>query len=88
MAVTTAGSSRQAMTLIGPVQAGQTITSMANTRFNKAAQSSRYVDRGAAAFGADGSFDVVDVGAGLGSAATGDDGTTFARSRLVGAKTP
>jgi len=49
-AVTTAGSSRQAMTLIGPVQAGQTITSMANTRFNKAAQSSRYVDQGAAAF--------------------------------------
>lgn len=76
------------MTLIGPAQAGQTITSMANTRFNnKAAQSSRYVDRGAAAFGADGSFDVVDVGAGLGSAATSDDGTTFARSRLVGAKT-
>ena len=64
---------------------------MANTRLSKAAQSSRYVDRGAAAFGADGadeSFDVVDDGAGLGSAMTGDEGTTFARSRLVGAKTP
>lgn len=60
--------------------------SMANTRFNKAAQSSRYVDRGGA--GVDGSCDVVDVGTGLGSATTGDEGTTFARSRLVGAKTP
>ena len=80
------------MTLIQPAQAGQTITSMANTRFNKAAQSSRYVDRGGAGFDGDGdgddSFDVVDVGAGLGSAATGDDGTTFARCRLVRAKTP
>ena len=65
MAVTTAGSSRQAMTLIGPVQAGQTITSMANTRFNKAAQSSRYVDGGATAFGVDveGSSTAVDVSA-------------------------
>jgi len=85
MAVTTAGSSRQAMTLIGPSHRGHTITSTANTRFNKAAQSSRYVDRGAPAFGVDADDVANDEG---GFSITGDDGTTVARSRLVGAKTP
>jgi hypothetical protein len=43
---TTLGSSRKAMTFIGPSQREQTMTSTANTRFSRAAQSRRYANRG------------------------------------------
>ena len=82
------------MTFIGPSQREQTMTSTANTCFRRAAQSRRYADRGGDGFD-DGSIDVVaDAGAGVvdvhgvGGASTGGGGTTFARRRLVGAKTP
>ncbi len=104
----TVGSSRNAMTFIGPSQREQTITSThrgtlrapAKTRFHKAAQSRRYADRGCDGFG-DGDGDGVEDancvdgtgaepvdGHRVGGASTGGGGTTFARRRLVGAKTP
>jgi len=90
------------MTFIGPSQREQTITSTAKTRFNKAAQSRRYADRGGDGFGdVDGDGDGVEdahcvdgAGAGpvdghsVGGASTGGGGTTFARRRLVAANTP
>ena len=89
------------MTFIGPSQREQTITSTAKTRFNKAAQSRRYADRGGDGFGdGDGDGDSVENatcvngagagavdGHGVGGARTGA-GTTFVRRRLVGANTP
>ena len=38
------------MTFIGPSQREQTMTSTANTRFSRAAQSRRYADRGGDGF--------------------------------------
>ena len=46
------------MTFIGPSQREQTMTSTANTRFSRAAQSRRYADRGGDGFD-DGSIDLV-----------------------------
>jgi hypothetical protein len=68
MPLTTVGSSRNAMTFIGPSQREQTMTSTANTRLSNAAQSRRYADRVGDGFD-DGSVAVVaDAGAGVGGA--------------------
>ena len=96
MPLTTVGSSRNAMTFIGPSQREQTMTSTANTRFSNAAQSRRYADRGGDGFGEGAGDGVSTAGAGggavdghcVGGASTGGGGTTLARRRLVGAKTP
>ena len=80
MRLTTSSFSIQATTFIGPVQRGQTKTSVAYTRLSNEAQSRRSVDRGVVDFGVSGVSGVVDVDGGW--------GTTSARRRLVGAKTP
>ena len=78
------------MTFIGPSQRAQTMTSTANTRLSRAAQSRRYVERSGDGF--DGVVDGANLGAvsAIGSAhtATGGGGTLLERRRLVGAQTP
>jgi len=68
--LTTVGSSRNAMTFIGPSQREQTITSTAKTRLSRAAQSRRYADRGGDGFG---------VGAGDGATSQHPDPTCCRR---------
>ena len=65
---------------------------MAKTRLSSAAQSRRYVDRTDVDFGCSGGGSVIVGGGGASAdgavASTGGRGTSLARRRLVGAKTP
>ena len=86
------------MTFIGPSQREQTMTSTANTRLSRAAQSRRYADRVGDGFGGGAGDGVVTDdgadGAGsvrghcVGGLSTGGGGNNFARRRQVGAHTP